>query len=97
VRADNEYVTHFTMWAMMSSPLIIGTDVRTLSPANLAIYSNPAVIAVNQDPSGSAAARIWRVECSDVDENGMCEYAVSHPSLNLSLSSRLSALSQRMR
>lgn len=60
----------------MSSPLIIGTDVRTLSPANLAIYSNPAVIAVNQDPSGGAAQRIWRYECDDVDENDMCEYAL---------------------
>lgn len=64
------------MWSMMSSPLIIGTDVRTLSPANLAIYSNPAVIAINQDPNGNSAQRIWRYECSDVDENGMCEYAL---------------------
>jgi len=36
------------MWALMSSPLIIGTDVRTLTAPNLAIYLNPAVIALNQ-------------------------------------------------
>lgn len=60
----------------MSSPLIIGTDVRTLSPENLAIYSNPAVIAINQDPSGGSAQRIWRYECTDVDENDQCEYAL---------------------
>jgi alpha-galactosidase len=64
------------MWAMMSSPLIIGTDVRTLDAANLAIYSNPAVIALNQDPSGSAATRVWRNICNDTDVYGHCETAL---------------------
>lgn len=73
VHADNEAVTHFSMWALMSSPLIIGTDIRELSPANLAIYSNPAVIALNQDPSGGAATRVWRQLCNDTDVNGQCE------------------------
>jgi len=45
---DNEAISHFSMWALMSSPLIIGTDVRTLTAPNLAIYLNPAVIALNQ-------------------------------------------------
>lgn len=62
---------------MMSSPLIIGTDVRTLSPANLAIYSNPAVIALNQDPSAGAGYQLWRNNtCTDVDDNGQCEYSL---------------------
>lgn len=71
---DNEYVAQFSMWAFFSSPLLIGTDVRTLSPANLAIYSNPAVIALNQDPSGTAGARIWRYTCPQLDAYGQCEY-----------------------
>lgn len=70
---DNEAVTHFSMWALMSSPLIIGTDIRALSAANLAIYSNPAVIALNQDPSAGAATRVWRTLCNDTDINGQCE------------------------
>ena len=70
---DNEYVTHFSMWAMLSSPLIIGTDVTILSPANLAIYSNPAVIAINQDPSASAGYRIWKHSCDMVDSYGNCD------------------------
>jgi alpha-galactosidase len=74
--SDNEAVTHFSMWAIMSSPLIIGTDVRTLDAANLAIYSNPAVIALNQDPSGSAATRVWRYLCNDTDVYGQCETAL---------------------
>lgn len=64
------------MWALMSSPLIMGTDVRTLTPANLAIYSNPAVIALNQDATASSASQIWRNVCSDVDQYGQCETAL---------------------
>ena len=44
----------------MKSPLIIGTDVRRMTPATLSIYSNPAVLAVSQDPLGSAAYRVWK-------------------------------------
>lgn len=71
--SDAEYVTHMSMWALMSSPLLMGTDVTLLSPANLAIYANPAVVALNQDPSGTSASRIWRRTCDDKDVNGQCE------------------------
>lgn len=37
----------------------MGNDIRKIIPADLAILSNAAVIAVNQDPSGSSAARRW--------------------------------------
>ncbi|KAI9691396.1 MAG: hypothetical protein M1820_009684 [Bogoriella megaspora] len=74
-QSDSEYVAHFSMWALMSSPLLIGTNVLTLSPANLAIYSNPAVIALNQDPSGGAAVRKWQYFV-DPDEYGQGEIAL---------------------
>jgi alpha-galactosidase len=73
---DNEYITHFSMWAMMSSPLLIGTNVLSLSPANLAIYSNPAVIALNQDPSASAGIRKWRFYVEEKDEYGQGEISL---------------------
>ncbi|KAI9687225.1 MAG: hypothetical protein M1822_002268 [Bathelium mastoideum] len=72
---DSEYVVHFSMWALMSSPLLIGTNVLTLSPANLAIYSNPAVIALNQDPSGSGAVRKWQYFVNP-DDTGEGEIAL---------------------
>ncbi|KAF8865734.1 glycoside hydrolase family 27 protein [Acephala macrosclerotiorum] len=56
---DAEYVAHFSIWAAVKSPLIMGNDIRTIAPADLSILSNAAVIAVNQDPSGSSAARRW--------------------------------------
>ena len=73
---DNEYVTHFSMWALMSSPLLIGTNVLTLSPANLAIYSNPAVIALNQDPSAGAGIRKWRYYVEEKDKYGEGEISL---------------------
>jgi alpha-galactosidase len=42
----------FTMWAMVAAPLMIGSDVRTLSDAAVAMLTNPEVIAVDQDPIG---------------------------------------------
>lgn len=75
-QTDEEYKTHFSMWAMMSSPLLIGTNVLTLSPANLAIYSNPAVIALNQDPSASSGTRKWRYQVNDTDSYGQGEIAL---------------------
>lgn len=47
-----EQRTEFSLWAVMAAPLIAGTDLRTISRADLAIYSNREVIAVDQDPLG---------------------------------------------
>lgn len=46
---DEEYQTHFALWAMMGSPLIIGCDVRTMSDKTREILTNQDVIALNQD------------------------------------------------
>jgi alpha-galactosidase len=35
----------------------MGNDIRTMKPSDLAILSNPAVIAINQDPAGTSAVR----------------------------------------
>jgi alpha-galactosidase len=49
---DTEYKTHFSLWAEMAAPLLIGTDLRTASPETLAILKNSDVIAVDQDRLG---------------------------------------------
>lgn len=48
----------------------MGNDIRSVLPADLAILSNPAVIAVNQDPSGSSASRRWLRTIDNNDGNG---------------------------
>jgi alpha-galactosidase len=58
--SDDEYVAHFSMWAALKSPLVIGTDLRHLNAKALSILNNPAIIAINQDPLGQSAAMIER-------------------------------------
>jgi alpha-galactosidase len=47
-----EEQSQFTLWAEMASPLLLSTDLDALTPAELTIVSNPAIIAVDQDPLG---------------------------------------------
>ena len=51
---DTEYQTHFALWAMMNSPLIMGCDVRNVTPAAREILLNHELIALNQDILGRA-------------------------------------------
>lgn len=48
---------HFSLWAIVASPLMAGNDVRSMSPEIIDILTNKDVIAVNQDPKGTAG---WR-------------------------------------
>ena len=49
---DVEYRSHFSLWSIMASPLLIGTDLRTIKPDALQILLNKDVIAIDQDPLG---------------------------------------------
>ncbi|HEY3867966.1 MAG TPA: glycoside hydrolase family 27 protein [Actinocrinis sp.] len=50
--STTEYESEFSLWAEMAAPLIAGTDLRTVSAADLAIYTDRNVIAVDQDSLG---------------------------------------------
>ncbi len=52
---DAEYRSHFSLWAMMAAPLLIGSDLRTATEETFEILGNTEVIAVDQDPLGSQA------------------------------------------
>ena len=49
---DTEYRTHFSLWAQMAAPLLIGSDLRSVSSATLSVLKNTDVIAVDQDSLG---------------------------------------------
>jgi alpha-galactosidase len=49
---DTEYRSHFSLWAEMAAPLLIGTDLRKATPQTMSILLNKDVIAVDQDPLG---------------------------------------------
>jgi alpha-galactosidase len=61
------------MWAILNSPLIMGNDLRVVSPSTLSILNNPAVIAINQDPLGKPAIRIKRNQNVAKDQYRMGE------------------------
>ena len=41
--------THFGMWCIMSSPLLIGCDMTSINATTLALLKNEELIALNQD------------------------------------------------
>jgi alpha-galactosidase len=43
-----EYRSHFSIWALMKAPLLIGCDVRNMTSETMKILSNKEVIQVNQ-------------------------------------------------
>ena len=40
--------SHFALWAVAKSPLILGTDLTKMSAELLALVTNPELIAINQ-------------------------------------------------
>lgn len=60
--SDVQYRTHFSVWAMMGSPLMIGCDIRNMSDETLKILTNKEVIAIDQD---SAACQVMPVYTID--------------------------------
>ncbi|XP_072960461.1 alpha-galactosidase 3-like [Typha angustifolia] len=53
-----EYRAHFSIWALMKAPLLIGCDVRNMTSETLEILSNEEVISVNQDPLGVQGRKV---------------------------------------
>lgn len=55
---DEEYRSHFSLWALLAAPLMIGCDVRSMNDTTRSILMNREVIAVNQDALGCQAFRV---------------------------------------
>ena len=56
----NEYRAHFSLWCIINAPLIAGNDLRSMAPEIKEILTNKEVIAINQDPLGRQASRVWQ-------------------------------------
>lgn len=54
----SEYRSHFSIWALVKAPLLIGCDIRSTDSETLKILSNREVIAVNQDKLGVQGKKI---------------------------------------
>ncbi len=55
---NEEDKTHFSMWCMMQSPLILGNDLTKISPQTLNIITNEDIIALSQSPFAYQARRV---------------------------------------
>jgi alpha-galactosidase len=58
--------SQLSLWAMMSAPLILSSDIGQLTPAAVRILGNRAVLSVDQDPLGRMATLLRRSAASDV-------------------------------
>lgn len=55
-----EQKSHFSLWALMASPLMAGNDLTHMSDETKGILLNRGVIAVDQDPLGKPGDRVWQ-------------------------------------
>lgn len=54
---EEEDRAHFSLWAIMASPLIAGNDLRKMSETTQKILTNKDMIAINQDKLGIQAMK----------------------------------------
>ncbi|MBQ4088092.1 MAG: glycoside hydrolase family 27 protein [Clostridia bacterium] len=61
---DTEYESHFVRWCLFSAPLMIGGDIRNMSPFCEKLMQNKALIAINQDEE---ARPPFKVKANNLD------------------------------
>ena len=59
---DAEYRSHFSLWCLLASPLMIGCDVRNMTPTARETLLNTEAIAVNQDPLGRQGYHVGEID-----------------------------------
>ena len=52
---EEEYKLHFSFWSFLSSPLMIGCDIRNMTEETKCILLNKDIITINQDTAGRQA------------------------------------------
>ncbi len=55
--SDSQYKSHFALWCLYQSPLMIGADIRNIDETTLALLKNKELLAINADPE--ARPPIW--------------------------------------
>jgi alpha-galactosidase len=70
VAREQEQRSNFALWAILKSPLMVGTDLRALSQVALDMLTAPEVLAVNQDKLGAAGDLVWKEGPLEVRRDG---------------------------
>jgi alpha-galactosidase len=71
--SDVENRAYFSLWCITASPLILSSDVRSMTPATKAIVTAPELIALDQDPLGAQGIRISSVAGSGGNLETWCK------------------------
>jgi len=58
---DEQY-THISLWSLLSAPLLLGNDLAQLDDFTLNLLTNDEVLAINQDPLGKQAGKVYDKE-----------------------------------
>lgn len=74
---NDEYIVHFSIWAISKAPLLIGCDVRNTTKETLDIIGNKEVIAVNQDPLGVQAKKVRSEGDQEIWAGPLSDYRVA--------------------
>lgn len=86
--SNDEEKSHFAMWCMMSTPLMIGCDLTIIPQSTLGILKNKELIAINQDSAclqayvskeiknshGEVVGEVW---IKNLGCNNSCEKAIA--------------------
>jgi len=62
----DEEQSHFMLWSLLNSPLILGNDIREMSQQTLDILANKEIIAINQDELGIQGFKYKTIDSVDV-------------------------------
>ena len=57
--SETEEIAHFGLWCIMSSPLVLGCDLRTMPERAIALVTNPYLLAMNANDLGLQAYPVW--------------------------------------
>jgi len=63
---NTESRAHFSLWAMLTAPLITGYDIRKMSPDVISILTNKEVIAIDQDSLGIQGFRQSKTDSLEI-------------------------------
>jgi hypothetical protein len=55
-----EQRSHFALWCLIKSPLLIGTNLSAISASAAELLRSPELLAVHQDPLGAAGDLVWK-------------------------------------
>ncbi len=58
--------SHMSMWAILSAPLLIGSDITKWPQSLVDIAGNREVIAIDQDPAGRQGAVVAKTDTTEV-------------------------------